>query len=60
MSFEATGLDPRILRALSKRGFITPTLVQVGSSFSASATRRRCAVPPAFASSLLPLPLDVD
>ena len=60
MSFEATGLDPRILRALSKRGFITPTLVQVGSSTSDCATRRRCAVPLTFASSLLSLTHDVD
>lgn len=30
MSFDATGLDPRLLRALSKRGFEKPTPVQVG------------------------------
>jgi superfamily II DNA/RNA helicase len=29
MSFDSTGLDPRLLRALSKRGFDKPTPVQV-------------------------------
>ena len=29
MSFDSTGLDPRLLRALSKRGFEKPTPVQV-------------------------------
>ena len=29
MSFDATGLDPRLLRALAKRGFDKPTPVQV-------------------------------
>jgi superfamily II DNA/RNA helicase len=30
-SFEETGLDPRLLRAISKRGLTTPTAVQSAS-----------------------------
>lgn len=49
MSFQDTGLDPRLLRALAKRGFTTPTPVQLESipkTLEGKDVVARCVLPP--------------